>query len=153
MSDSEEPICKRLRQRKVAIKPKSILEEYLATLNPKPENAPSNSLLRLDDKCLAKLFGYLDLEALCTMANTCKRFRTTAEKVFAEQYKDFKCPRRYDTSHLRRVIRKFGQFIASFVSSDLFGLESSVVAALLKYCRPNLRKLSLIQTQIDCKLI
>lgn len=153
MSDSEEPVSKRLRQRKEVVKPKSAIEEFLSKLNPAPENAPSNSLLHLDDKCLAKLFEYFDADTLCTMANTCKRFRATAEKVFSEQYKNFKCPRRYDTSKVRRVIRKFGSFINSFVSDDLHGLEPSIIAALVKYCRPNLRKLSLAQTEIDCKLI
>lgn len=162
---ADEPISKRLRQRSDVIDPQpgtSASQQqqqprstHQPESNPAPENAPPNSLLRLNEKCLTKLFKYLDAETFATMANTCKRFRITAEKVYPEMHKEFKFTGLHGNSEMRRVIRKFGQFITSFDAGDahFYGADSIDVEAIVKYCRPNLRKLSLVQAKIKCNVI
>lgn len=87
--------------------------------------------------------------------NTCKRFRVIAEKVFPETHKEFKFTGIRGNSGLRRVVRKFGQFITSLDAGDahFYGANSIDVDAIAKYCRPNLRKLSLVQAKIKCNVI
>lgn len=163
---SGEPISKRLRQRSAVIDPQpgtSTSQQqqlqrqstHQPEVNPSPENAPPNSLLRLTDKCLSQLFERLDAAALCVMANTCKRFRVTAETVFAEKHKNYIFTGIDGSSGLRRVVRKFGQFITSFDGSDAFfyGNDTTDMEAIAKYCRPNLRKLNLFQAKIKCHVI
>lgn len=155
---SDESISKRLRRQSNRTNPQpgtSTSQQqpqstHQPELNPTPENAPSNSLLRLDDKCLTKLFEFLDAETLCIMANTCKRFRVTAEKVFADKHKEYKFHHIHGISGLRRVIRKFGQFITSLDANDATHLDD--VDFIAQYCK-NLRKLSLVQAEIDCDAI
>lgn len=120
------------------------------------ENAPptaSNSLLHLNDKGLQALFERLDIENLCQMANVCKRFRTVAEQLFTEKYKQFKVDgRNSKISIVRRVLCKFGHLMTSFDASEAYFDDPSAfdIGALAKYCSNDLTELQLRNVTIDC---
>ncbi|XP_055304391.1 uncharacterized protein LOC129569532 [Sitodiplosis mosellana] len=167
MGDSNEPVSKRLRRRKdtttseaskSSTKPpgNTLPTSELASDNlPAHENV-SNSLLRLTDGCLQKLFERLDIESLCQMANVCKRFRPISERAFSERHKKFVFEgRSCKNSVFRRVLCKFGHLITTIDASEAHFVpgEKLDVGAIAKYCSNSLDKLILQKATIDCDVV
>lgn len=162
MSDTEEPIAKRLRN---GNKPNAThaaiqsgrIESRSTIASSSNENHGQqqlHSLLRLNDECLRKLFVHLDVETLCEMANVCKRFRKIAEQIFAQEHKEFVI-KGFDCkiSTLRRVLCKFGHLMTSIDAFEAhFATHTFDAAPIAKYCPTNLEKLSLQNAKIDCAL-
>lgn len=161
MADSDDqPVSKRLRRSHTATT--SVPEPATSSHMPKStksntESQPSNSLLRLNDKCLQALFIHLDIKSLCQMADVCKRFRTTAEQVFSQQHKEFVLKGNgCKMSTVRHILCKFGHLITSFDASAAYfhnRNEQINVNAIVKYCSNNLDELLVRSATIDCKAV
>lgn len=152
MDDTGEAISKRLRRRTHTNVAAILSAPNMTTKHGKHGgNDPLNSLLRLPDDCLQTIFGFLEVEDLCQMANVCKGFRKIAEQAFAEHHTAFKLKMKMrNNSILRRVFCKFGYLMKSFD-----GLEKSVqidMDAMVKYCTA-LDRLVLSFVPIDCKAV
>lgn len=148
MTDSNEPIAKRLRSNRRG----TVTSIHVSSVKPK------NSMLKLDDKCLQKLFAHLDIETLCDMANVCQRFRTNAEQYFAENHSNFEfkglgCK----NSVFRRMLCKFGRFIKSIDACDAHfnGNQRIDINAIAhkQYGLKQLKELSLSHATIDCDVM
>lgn len=162
MSDTEQPIAKRLRKRSDNNTPHASIHsrriESQSTIasssNENHGQQQSDSLLQLSDECLQKLFAHLKIESLCEMTNVCKRFRKIAEQVFAQKHKEF-VVKNYDCkmSTFRRVLCKFGHLITLIDAFDAyFAIDNYDAAPITKYCPKNLEKLSVQNAQINCAL-
>ncbi|XP_031617142.1 uncharacterized protein LOC116337005 [Contarinia nasturtii] len=127
-----------------------------STSEPKT-NAPeisSNSLLRLNDESLQKLFDHLDIESLCQMANVCKRFQPITQEAFSRRHREFVFKgRACKNSEFRRVLCKFGHLITSIDASQAYMADYNELldaSAIVKYCNNNLESVILQRATIDC---
>lgn len=87
-----------------------------------------NSLLYLVDDCVSKLFDYLDIESLCAMADTCKRFRRIARQNFGQRFTEMSCKISTETMFYR-IIRNFGHLIKKMHPRDFSDFDT-----IDKYC-------------------
>lgn len=154
MSDTGEPVSKRLRHQKStsvagSSKPQQVAGKRVNN-NEIPtksmETDSSKSLLDLDDVCLQKLFARLNIESLSQMANVCKRFGPIAEQVFGQSHKKFVFKGiSSKMSTFRRVIRKFGHLITSIDTSEAHFQSHQQIdfGIIVKYCSENLEELIL----------
>lgn len=121
------------------------------------------NIMDLDFDCLWTVFDYLDLRSLCSVADTCDRFREQAQNVY--QYSKFKnmfniysdlChPQEYPDVILRRtssVLRNFGPLIQAIHVNgggyDLSPLElrihqTRLINLISTHCRGTLFELTL----------
>lgn len=109
------------------------------------ECIPRDSLLSLNEHCLWDVLKFLDLENLCQMANVSKQFRSIAELVFHQYYRN-EIFKNQDLS--RHVLCKFGHLIKYINECFEFNVEG-----ITKYCQPNLEHLTLYWISIDCNLM
>ncbi|XP_031631396.1 uncharacterized protein LOC116345832 [Contarinia nasturtii] len=114
----------------------------------------TSSFLQLNDDCLYAVFGYLNVESLCHVANVCKRFKTSpiTEQVFKRYHRHFFWRSRdLKVSVIRRVIYKFGHLITSFdLDTKNYDQLGITFDDIVKYCSQNLECLELTKVTITC---
>lgn len=149
-----EPSAKRPRRRSSPNRPDSPTNPKTPEPNVSHDSDLTESLLRLNNLCILKIFKCMDKAALCCMANVCKRFRSLVNMEFRCRYikeNTFTIGHDllHDVSTFRRVLCKYGKYVSNF---DMFGLNhiKEIEADLFdKYC-PKLKYFSVYDKIINC---
>lgn len=119
------------------------------------EEANCATLLWLNDDCLQKVFSYLELEDLCSVAEVCERFKLNAQIQFAQQHQRVRISWYGETTrstrkmqYFERIMRNFGAFIRSL--ENVYPWEGNrLVELVTRYCGSELRKLDLEKVDIE----
>lgn len=108
------------------------------------------NLLSLNDKCLSKLFQFLDLEDLTSMASNCTRLRDLAQDFFTSNFKNKLVSMNFKAANnVENCLRHFGSQIQSIrfdpknqTTSNKSPDHTHFLHLLQKYCG-SLKKLEM----------
>lgn len=144
---------------------RSLIDRSITSIG---QTTPTNdNILKINDHCLRKVFGYLELSDLAAVADVCSRFKQNAQAHFATSKHtdlllsigDAKPSEKF--LQISREMRNFGAFAKSISVFGLCGiidlkLHPTVIAAInmiRKYCTEKLTKLALYCVRISARII
>lgn len=121
------------------------------------EEVTGTPVLWLIDDCLQKVFSYLNVDDLCSVAKVCHRFQFNAQEQFSRQHVEVQWDESGNRSppSLRRfseILRTFGANIGSLEIVSPRNQER-VMALALRYCGPSLHRLYLGDMEIESNLL
>lgn len=120
------------------------------------EEVTGTPILWLVDDCLQKVFSYLDVDDMCSVAHVCHRFRFNAQEQFSRQHVGVQWNESGNGS--TPSLRQFSEILRTFGAHiDLLGIVSPqsqerVMALALRYCGPSLHRLYLEDMDIESDL-
>lgn len=119
------------------------------------EEAHGTPVLWLNDDCLEKVFGFLSEEDLCSVADTCKRFKYSAQSEFQLHRSHITFENHFGpensfpntTIMLPNMLRNFGAFMKAIWIYKPVHFDR-LVEMIARYCGPALTSLRLIEVPL-----
>lgn len=113
------------------------------------------NILDLDDDCLREICDYLDLNALCSFADVCSRFKQNAQAKFRSmKMRDITKDAWIELPDITkyRMLRNFGPSITSLVAVALKRNNEYLVLMIIRHCGEALKSLTLQSFRINAYL-
>lgn len=85
---------------------------HIVREQPPDQDSPSNILNALNDNCLQRIFEYLPIEYLCSVADTCKKFKVNVQQISQVHFDNY-TPATDSLFCLESLLRNFGSKVKS----------------------------------------
>lgn len=138
-----------------AKKPKysnALMEEVLRIIRPPRPNISETQFLSLNDDCIYEIFGYLSLDDLCSISETCQRLHQLSGNYFRRKHPDVWLELSTDTVKLNEdgtflfmpktwTEKCFGEFYQNLIIRDNFWTDIKIVFKFVQSkCAKKLKK-------------